>query len=161
MVLLMDKPALTRIMMNLYHQMQWVKLRGVQLVVRGKFPSQQWVLLRVFSTLEALWKPLHYGPIDVTFSILTSSSSSSYISLTCNSIKSFLLLHSLALSCHFFFLTFSPLMCKLFFGLFDTTSSSSFKIKQYNSWIDSVLQPNDPNLTNFAFFQALVRVIVQ
>ena len=59
--------------------------------------------------------------------------------LDLNSIKSFLLLHSLALSCHFFFLTFSPLICKLFFGLFDTTSSSSFKIKQYNSWIDSVL----------------------
>nr|XP_023887705.1 uncharacterized protein LOC111999825 [Quercus suber]POE67079.1 hypothetical protein CFP56_62402 [Quercus suber] len=86
---------------------------------------------------------------DLASSILSSTSSSQIIS-TCSSIDSFLLSHSPDQTRHFFSLAFPPLISKLFFGLTDSSSSSS-KPNPSNGWIDSVLSSNDPDSANAVF----------
>jgi|UniRef100_A0A2N9F136 hypothetical protein len=86
---------------------------------------------------------------DLASAILNSSSTPSQISSTCASIDSFLLSHSPDQSRHFFSIAFPTLICKLFFGLSDATSSS--KPNPSNGWIDSVLSSNDPDSANAVF----------
>ncbi|XP_059443281.1 uncharacterized protein LOC132175366 [Corylus avellana] len=86
---------------------------------------------------------------DLADAILAASSPSQ-ISSACASIESFLHSHSPDQSRHFFSLAFPTLICKLFFGVPDATSSSS-KPRPSNGWIDTVLSSNDPDSANAIF----------